>query len=158
MNDEQAIEYMKLMRGAAKLKVAGLDGDYRQLADFNGVVLAGHHTKFGTEFITWDWDNDRRSLSHGHYHTDYEAAKRDFAVRSGLVPESQLFKEEQLIEIYRCCEDTLEDNYDLSYEQEQCIKGIHEQIKDIVPDIMEKIVEQDPNTLEQGHQLSPEFS
>ncbi len=125
------------------LKVAGLEGDYRQLADFNGVVFAGHPTKFGTEFITWDWDYDRKGLSHGHYYMDYDEAKKDFALRSGLIQEQQLFKPEQLTEIYRCCADTLQGSYDLSYEQEKTIKGIQEQIEELIPDILQLIQSQD---------------
>ena len=48
------------------------------------------------------------SLLHFIFVSNYDAAKRDFAVRSGLIPKQQLFREEQLIEIYRCCTDTLQ--------------------------------------------------
>lgn len=146
-------EYESILKNAAPLKVAGLEGDYRQLAYFNGVVFAGHPTRFGTEFITWSLDHDRKGLSHGHYYMDYDEATKDFALRSGLVPEQQLFKPEQLIEIYRCCADTLQDAYDLSYEQEQTIKGIQSQIEDIVPDIMDQIQSQDRQRLEQETQF-----
>ena len=84
---------------------------------------------------------------------DYDEAKKDFALRSGLIPEQQLFKPEQLIEIYRCCADTLQDAYDLSYEQEQTIKGIQSQIEDIIPDIMDQIQSQDMQRLEQESQF-----
>ena len=49
-------EYMRLMETTPPLKATGLEGDYRLLADFNGVVLAGHPTKYSVEFITWEWD------------------------------------------------------------------------------------------------------
>jgi len=65
------------------------------------------------------------------------------------VPENHLFKEEQLVEIYRCCADTLKDTYDLTYEQEQRIKEVQEQIRDIIPDIMERIIAHDQKVLEQ---------
>ena len=48
------------------------------LADFNGVVLAGVQGKYGTEFITWDWDHNHKGASHGHYFIDtYEGAKQE---------------------------------------------------------------------------------
>ena len=47
---------------------------------------------------------------------NYDAAKRDFAVRSGLIPKQQIFQEAQLIEIYRCCTDTLQGSFELSYD------------------------------------------
>lgn len=40
-------------------KHKGLDERYKQLADFNGVVLAGHSTRYGVQFVTWDWDYGR---------------------------------------------------------------------------------------------------
>ena len=45
-------EYMSQMEAAPQLTASGLTGDYRLLADFNGVVLAGHPTQFGVQFIT----------------------------------------------------------------------------------------------------------
>ena len=142
-------EYMKQMEQAPPLKVSDLTDRYKVLADFNGVVLAGAYSKYGVEFVTWDWDHDRKGLSHGHYFTgNYEGAKQDFATRSGLIPEQQLFKDEQLIEIYRCCADTLDAGFDLTYEQEKCIKSVQEQIEHGMPDIMDRIREQDQHTVE----------
>ena len=106
-------EYMYQMERAPILKVDGLEDSYKVLADFNSVVLAGCPSKYGTQFVTWDRDFDHKGVSHGHYYTglyasgNYEAAKRDFATRSGLIPEPQVFRGEQLIEIYRCCADTM---------------------------------------------------
>ena len=142
-------EYMKQMEQAPPLKVSDLPDRYKVLADFNDVVLAGAHGKYGVEFVTWDWDHDRKGLPHGHYFNgNYEGAKRDFATRSGLIPEQQLFKDEQLIEIYRCCADTLDAGFDLTYEQGKCIRSVQEQIENGMPDIMDRIREQDQHTVE----------
>ena len=82
----KTLEYMTTMESAPQLKASGLDGDYRILADFGGTVLAGTPSKYGVQFVTWDWDYDRTGVVHGHYFMeDYDAAKRDFTVRSGLV-------------------------------------------------------------------------
>lgn len=78
----------------------------------------------------------------------YDGAKQDLATRSGLIPEQRLFKDEQLIEIYRCCADTLDAGFDLTYEQEKCIKSVQEQIENEMPDIMDRIREQDQHTVE----------
>ena len=146
-------EYMKQMEQAPPLKVSDLPDRYKVLADFNEVVLAGAHGKYGVEFVTWDWDHDRKGLSHGHYFNgNYEGAKQDFATRSGLIPEQQLFKDEQLIEIYRCCADTLDAGFDLTHEQEKCIKSVQKQIKNGMPDIMDRIREQDQHTVERYSQ------
>ena len=79
-------EYMAILETAPRLKASGLDGDYRILADFGDAVLAGHPTERGVQFVTWEWDFDREGVHHGHYfQDDYDAAKRDFTVRGGLV-------------------------------------------------------------------------
>lgn len=79
-------EYMAILETAPLLKASGLHGDYRILADFSDAVLAGHPTERGVQFVTWEWDYDREGVHHGHYfQNDYDAAKRDFTVRGGLV-------------------------------------------------------------------------
>jgi len=141
-------EYMKQLENAPPLNVPDLKDNYRVLADFNDTVLAAKEGKYGVEFVTWDWDYDRKGVSHGHYFTsNYEGAKQDFATRSGFISEQQLFKDEQLIEIYRCCSDTLEAGFDLTHQQEKCIKGVQEQIECVIPDIMERIRAHDQQVL-----------
>ena len=113
-------------------------------------IFAGFiQSKYGAQFVTWDWSFDRKGVCHGHYYTglyssgNYDAVKRDFAVRSGLIPKQQLFREEQLIEIYRCCTDTLQGGFELSYDQEKTIQEVRKQIEECLPDIMERIQQQD---------------
>ena len=63
----KTLEYMTAMEAAPQLKASGLDSDYRILADFGGTVLAGSPSKYGVQFVTWDWDYDRTGVVHGHY-------------------------------------------------------------------------------------------
>ena len=97
-------EYMSHLEAAPHLTANGLEGDYRLLADFNGVVLAGHPTQYGAQFVTWERSPDQTSLGHGHYYgpnagvDSYTATKQDFAVRSDLIPRSAFFTPEQLAE------------------------------------------------------------
>ncbi len=102
-------EYMHLMETVPPLKAEGLDGDYRLLADFNGTVLAGHPTQYGVQFVTWDWSYGHTGVCQGHYYGEnYTAAKQDFATRSHLMDSHRLFSEEQLAEVYRSIQETLE--------------------------------------------------
>ena len=141
---ETVAEYMRLMEKAPVLVANGLEDRYMLLADFNGTVLAGMNSRFGVQFATWDWDLDGAGVHWGHYHgNSYAAAKEDFATRSGLIPEQKLFKNEQLIEIYRCCADTLDAGFDLTYEQEECIRSVQEKIEIEMPDIRNRIIEHD---------------
>ena len=141
----RTLEYMTAMETAPQLKASGLEGDYRILADFNGTVLAGTHSKHGVQFVTWDWDYNRTGVSHGHYFMeDYDGAKRDFAIRSGLIHKEQLFSPEQMTEIYRCCADSVDgDFFDLTAEQEKVIRSVQQQIEDCVPDLAERIRQQE---------------
>lgn len=105
---KKAPEYQKLMEQAPQIKASGLEGDYRMLAEYNNVVLAGHHTKFGIEFVTWEWVHNHTSLWQGHYYGDnYDAAKQDFVTRSGLIPTGALFTPEELTEVYRSIHETI---------------------------------------------------
>ena len=77
-------EYMTAMEHTPKLQATGLEDDYRILADFGDAVLAGHPSERGVQFVTWEWDWDRKGVHHGHYFQNgYEEAKHDFVRRSG---------------------------------------------------------------------------
>ena len=127
-------EYMAILETATLLKVGGLTGDYRVLADFGDAVLAGHPTERGGQFVTWDWDFDREGVHHGHYfQQDYDAAKRDFTVRGGLVQKDALFEPEQLAEIYHALSFVREQDETLSFGRDQELAELMEQIGGLLP-------------------------
>ena len=133
------------MEAAPQLKASGLDGDYRILTDFGGMVLAGTPSKHGVQFVTWDWDYDRTGVVHGHYFMEnYDEAKQDFAIRSGLIQKEQLFSPEQMTEIYRCCTDSEnEDFFELTDKQVELIHSVQQQIEICVPDLDERVRQQE---------------
>ena len=59
----RTLEYMTAMETAPQPEASGLEGDYRILADFNGTILAGTHSKHGIQFVTWDRDYDRTDVA-----------------------------------------------------------------------------------------------
>ena len=127
-------EYMTILETATLLKAGGLTGDYRVLADFGSAVLAGHPTERGVQFVTWEWDFDRKGVHQGHYfQDDYEAAKRDFTVRGGLVQKGALFEPEQLAEIYRALAFVREQDETLSCGRDQELKELMEQVDGLLP-------------------------
>lgn len=130
-------EYMRQMETAPALRASGLEGDYRVLAEFNGTVLAGHPTKYGVQFITWDWGFERQGLYQGNYFEcdGYEAAKQDFATRSCLVSKDCLFTQEQLSDIYRAVDFLLSMSTDVSYKEDQRLNEVLEQIERILPEV-----------------------
>ena len=127
-------EYMAILKTAPQLKASGLDGGYRSLADFGGTVLAGHPTERGVQFVTWEWNYDREGVHHGHYfQNDYDAAKRDFTVRSGLVPKDALFEPEQLAQIYHALSFVREQDETLSFGRDQELAELMDQISGLLP-------------------------
>ena len=127
-------EYMAILETALRLKASGLTGDYRVLADFGSAVLAGHPTERGVQFVTWEWDFDREGVHHGHYfQDDYEAAKRDFTVRSGLVQKDALFEPEQLAEIYRALRFVREQDETISFGRDRELVELMEQVGGLLP-------------------------
>ncbi len=127
-------EYMAILETAPRLKASGLDGDYRILADFGSAVLAGHPTERGVQFVTWEWDFDREGVHYGHYfQDDYDAAKRDFTVRGGLVPKGALFEPEQLAEIYRALAFVREQDEALSCGRDRELAELMEQVSGLLP-------------------------
>ena len=132
---KMTLEYMAILETATLLKAGGLTGDYRVLADFGDAVLAGHPTERGVQFVTWEWDFDREGVHHGHYfQDDYEAAKRDFTVRSGLVQKDALFEPEQLAEIYRALRLVREQDESLSFGRDQELTELMEQVGKSLPE------------------------
>ncbi len=132
-------EYMAILETALRLKVGGLTGDYRVLADFGSAVLAGHPTERGVQFVTWEWDWDYKGVHHGHYFQNgCEEAKHDFVRRGGLLPKEVLFEPEQLDEIHRALAFVCEQDEDLSIGREKEIKAIMEQLKCLLPESPEQ--------------------
>ena len=127
-------EYMAILEYAPQLKATDLTGDYRILADFGDAVLAGHPTERGVQFVTWEWDFDRKGVHHGHYfQEDYDAAKRDFTVRGGLIQKDALFEPEQLAEIYRALAFVREQDETLSCGRDQELAELMEQVGGLLP-------------------------
>lgn len=137
-------EYMRQMETAPQLTASGLTGDYRLLADFNDVVLAGHPTRYGVQFATWERVRERTVLNAGNFYgppggvDSYTAAKRDFATRSGLIPHVVLFTPEQLTEVYRSIHETLE-NFSITSERQEHLSSAAEQIERTIPDLEDRV-------------------
>ena len=130
----KTLEYMTAMESAPQLKASGLDEDYRILADFGDTVLAGTPSKYGVQFVTWEWDSDRKGVHYGHYfQDDYEAAKRDFTVRSGLIQKDALFEPEQLAEIYHALSFVREQDEGLSFGRDQELAELMDRVGGLLP-------------------------
>jgi len=136
----ETLTYMKQMASAPPLVADGLTGDYRLLAEFGDVVLAGHERErgYGVEFVTWERIQEGASLWQGHYYdNDYAAAKQDFAVRSGLIPSGLLFTQDQLAVIFDAAQHMTALGLVSNPEQEKLLEQIMEQVEEVVPQVID---------------------
>ena len=69
-----------------------------------------------------------------YFYEDYEAAKRDFTVRSGLVQKEALFETEQLAEFYHALQFVLEQDRTLSFGRYQELAELMEQVGGLLPE------------------------
>ena len=91
---DEVYGYVEAVQKSPLLHAASLNEPFHLLADFGGSVLAGQELDRGQgyQFATWIWDFNREGLIYGHYFQgDFQSAKQDFAVRSGLLAKVQLF-------------------------------------------------------------------
>lgn len=150
----QVHEYTTAIAAAPRLNADGLHENFRLLADFNGLVLAGREMEggLGYEFATWWYTYDRSGVTQGNYHYDYDAAKLDFACRSGLIQESRQFSDEQLTEIYRCVHETLDGEYPITDERRDVLTRAAEQIERSVDDLEARVSLSNQRELEAAEQ------
>ena len=142
MAADEVYGYVEAMQNAPLLYASGLHEDFRLLADFGGAVLAGRkrENSRGYQFITWIWDYNRQGISHGHYYEgNYQAAKQDFAVRSGLISRAQLFSPEQLAELYRATDFLLEEGPEPDEKQLRALQDARTKIEYTVPDLQSRL-------------------
>ena len=89
---------------------------------------------------------ERQGVCHGHYfEDDFQSAKQDFAIRSGLISKAQLFSPEQLTELYRATGFLLEEGPELEEKQLKAIQEARTKIEYTVPNLqtsLEQIQEQ----------------
>ena len=87
--------------------------------------------------------SDRSKIDLSLYHgkdswdvkDDFAGAKRDFAVRSGLIPKASLFSNEELTEIYRATDHLLAEDPNLNDKQIRAIQEARIKIEFSVPDL-----------------------
>jgi hypothetical protein len=131
-----ATEYVQAMEKAPTLKAVDSSDKYKLLLEHNGVVLAGIDMgqQNGYQFVTWLYTYDRSGVTLGHYYPNkYSEAKEEFAIRSGLVLEHKIFSKEQMLDIYRAVNYSMDERADLSFKQEDALKEIKNQIEKTIP-------------------------
>ena len=139
---DEVYGYAEAVQNTPLLYASGLYEEFHLLADFGGAVLAGQERENGQgyQFVTWVWDYDHAGVSHGHYYEDdFQGAKQDFAVRSGLISRAQLFAPEELTELYRATDYLLEEGPEPDSGQRKAIQGARSKIEYTVPDLQRRL-------------------
>lgn len=115
--------------------------EYHLVSEYRDCLLAGKITKEGAlHYTTWLYDYNRTGVTMGHYfETNYEGAKEDFAIRSGLVKEvkksdMELSKEEW-ISLCKSCVFRQHYDLDLKREEYEIVLGLVEKLKEKIPQI-----------------------
>ena len=139
---EEVYAYVEAIQTAPLLHASGLSEKFHLLADFGGAVLAGRElgNGWGYQFVTWIWEHDRTGVSHGHYYEeDFQGAKQDFAVRSGLISKAQLFLPEELTQLYRATDYLLDEGPEPEDGQLKALQTSRTKIEYTVPDLVERL-------------------
>ena len=139
---EEVYAYVEAIQTAPLLHASGLSEKFHLLADFGGAVLAGRElgNGWGYQFVTWIWDHDRTGVSHGpYYEEDFQGAKQDFAVRSGLISKAQLFLPEELTQLYRATDYLLDEGPEPEDGQLKALQTSRTKIEYTVPDLVERL-------------------
>lgn len=139
---DEVYAYVEAVQTAPLLHASGLSEIFHLLADFGGAVLAGRELEngWGYQFVTWIWDHDRTGVSHGHYYEeDFQGAKQDFAVRSGLISKAQLFSPEELTQLYRATDYLLDEGPEPEDGQLKALQTSRTKIEYTVPDLAERL-------------------
>ena len=139
---DEVYAYVEAVQTAPLLHASGLSEKFHLLADFGGAVLAGRELEngWGYQFVTWIWDHDRTGVSHGHYYEeDFQGAKQDFAVRSGLISKAQLFLPEELTQLYRATDYLLDEGPEPEDGQLKALQTSRTKIEYTVPDLAERL-------------------
>ncbi len=141
-------DYVALYEHAQQMKAADVS-EYRQLASFGDTVLAAKYSEsHGFEFVTWKQNADGNAVFWGDYSPSYEYAKESFAVRSGLIPESRLFSEQETANLCRCVDFAKGNCETLTYGQERQLDKLQEKLTDGYPSL-----EAEPPTFEHNNEL-----
>ena len=117
--------------------------NYRILSEYNNIVLAARDDSalgygYGLHFTTWEYGYNHEGFSHGHYTTDYDSVKEDFAVRCGLVNRYKMFNETELKLIRQGLVHLGADCQDLTTEQMTNVGKLIEKVEIIVPALRER--------------------
>ena len=130
-------EYVPLVANAPPYTGMHLDPEdrFRLLSSFNGYVLAGADTGgHGYKFVTWQISGDGNGVTLGHYYiNNYEAAKLDFAERSGLLAGNVAFTKQEVTALYHALKKRREEPHLLPLSSYLQMKKLQTRMDEVLP-------------------------
>lgn len=129
-----------LYADAQPLNMDGL-GDFRLVTSFGDCLLAARLDRGGeVRFVTWQYTYDRTGVTTGHYYeTNYEGAKQDFAIRSGLIPKSRVFSEKEMEALHHACAFCGREDRTLTVDDEKGLREVMEKLEENLPQLTEGV-------------------
>ena len=123
--------------------------DFRLISEMGKAVLAANMSSNGEiRFVTWEYTHDRSGVMWGHYYeTNFEAAKKDFAIRAELVSEDELFNKKEMISIYAASIYRRNNDLDMNCEEESQLDDVITKVQNNLSDILE--IEENEESMEQ---------
>lgn len=127
-------EYVDAYQNGSYPAYAKLPEGYRALTDYNRIFLAATKLKRGVyQFVTWQLG--RTGFYNGHYTTDYKEAKRNFAIRAGLVEKSEIFLQPELQTIQIAVGYMIENRPDMDVDLSEQLQSISLKLTDVLPEL-----------------------
>lgn len=119
-----------LYERAKPFEVVGVDG-FRLISELGNAVLAAKMNEDSeVQFVTWEYDYERTGVIWGNYYkTDFAAAKKDFAIRAGIVDRNELFGTKSLEVLYAACVYQGQNDMEMSADAETKLEDVMAQIQ-----------------------------
>ncbi|MGL5437155.1 MAG: hypothetical protein ACRDBO_17565 [Lachnospiraceae bacterium] len=123
--------------------------DFRLISEMGKAVLAANMSSNGEiRFVTWEYNHDRSGVIWGHYYeTNFEAAKKDFAIRAELLSEDELFSKNEMISIYAASIYRRNNDPDMNCQEESRLDDVITKIQNNLSDILE--IEENEDCIDQ---------
>lgn len=123
-----------LYRVSKSMHIAEPVPGYRIISEYGDYIFAA---KLGKDkeihFTTWRYNYDRSGVTQGHYfETNFETAKRDFAIRAALMDEDQFFNERELTVLHDACVFRIQNDGSVSFDDADKLQALVEKIKSII--------------------------
>ncbi|WP_052769869.1 hypothetical protein [Paenibacillus sp. IHB B 3415] len=128
-------EIERSYRNATQLGISSLSS-YRSMLEYNHHVLAGRYDGDGEfRFVTWEMNSERTGFAMGHYfyRNEYEKAKEDFLMRSGLLDKGRLFDSDQLSSLYAALLYRSLNDSTIGYNEKQSVDHLLQKIESLAP-------------------------